>query len=63
MVTEGAIKDSNGIEGVMEKDGRVFLQIKEFAHITLCYEITAVKHYAMLFRRQGKTRYFRRPKG
>jgi FdhD protein len=39
MVTEGAVRGRNDIEDVMEKDGRVFLQIKSFDHFDLWYEL------------------------
>jgi FdhD protein len=39
MVTEGAVKDRNDIEEVMEKDGKVFLKIRSFEHFDLWYEL------------------------
>ena len=39
MLTEGAVKDKNDIEEVLEKDGRVNLKIRSFERFDLWYEL------------------------
>ena len=39
MVTEGAVKDRNDIEEVIEKDGWVMLKIRSFDHFNLWHEL------------------------